>query len=114
MARDFVCIVCPRGCELHIDDNGVVSGNFCPRGSKYAIDEITCPRRTLTSSVRVANREDLLVSVKTDKAIRKEKMFEAMEQINAISVNAPCKIDDVLIKDFTEEGVNLVITKNID
>ena len=114
MARDFVCIVCPRGCQLHVDDNGTVSGNFCPRGNKYANDEMTCPRRTLTSSVRVANREDLLVSVKTDGAIKKEKMFEAMEQIDKISVNAPCRIGDVLIKDFTEEGINLVITKNID
>ena len=24
MARDFVCIVCPRGCQLHVDDNGNV------------------------------------------------------------------------------------------
>lgn len=114
MAKDFVCIVCPRGCMLHVDDNGFVSGNFCPRGNKYANDEMTCPRRTLTSSVRVNNREDLLVSVKTDKAIKKEKMFEAMELINKISVSAPCRIDDVLVENFTEEGINLVITKNID
>ena len=113
MAKNFVCIVCPRGCELHIDDEGNVSGNFCPRGKKYALDEITCPRRTLTTSIRVANRKDLLVSVKTDKAIPKANLFDAMEIVNKLKIDAPCHINQVVIKDFIEEGTNLVITKEI-
>lgn len=113
MSKSFVCIVCPRGCQLHIDDDGNVTGNFCPRGKKYALDEITCPKRTLTSSIRVDNRKDLLVSVKTDKAIPKDKIFEAMKIIDTLKVSAPCYIDQIIYKDFIEDGVNLIITKEI-
>ena len=30
--KELICIVCPRGCHLHVDDeNGyTVSGNSCP------------------------------------------------------------------------------------
>ena len=113
MSKSFVCIVCPRGCQLHIDDDGNVTGNFCPRGKKYALDEITCPKRTLTSSIRVDNRKDLLVSVKTDKAIPKDKIFEAMKIIDTLKVSAPCYIYQIIYKDFIEDGVNLIITKEI-
>ena len=57
MKKNFVCIECPRGCELTAEttEKGVsVTGNFCPRGKKYAEAEVTCPRRVVTSSVRGA------------------------------------------------------------
>ena len=38
--KEMICIVCPRGCHLKVNDNNEVSGNFCPRGAKYAIEEI--------------------------------------------------------------------------
>ena len=43
-----ICIVCPKGCRLSISQDGDkinVSGNFCPRGVKYAQQELTvCPK----------------------------------------------------------------------
>ena len=47
------CIVCPAGCLLTIrQENGewIVSGNRCPRGKQYAIQEVTDPRRTVTAT----------------------------------------------------------------
>ena len=32
MKKELVCIVCPRGCHLTIDENNNVTGNSCPRG----------------------------------------------------------------------------------
>ena len=59
--KEMICIVCPRGCHLKVNDNNEVSGNFCPRGAKYAIEEITCPKRYITSTVRTVNlKENLL------------------------------------------------------
>ena len=69
--KEFTCIICPRGCRLTVDDNMNVTGNTCPRGKQYAISELTNPVRTITSSVRVNNRDDLLVSVKTSGSIPK-------------------------------------------
>ncbi len=111
--KEFTCIVCPRGCRLTIDDNMNVTGNTCPRGKDYAISEVTNPVRTITSSVRVTNREDLLVSVKTSGAIPKGKIFDVMEEINKIGVTAPCHIGQIVKENVLGLGVNIIITKNI-
>ena len=112
--KEFTCIICPRGCHLSVDDNMNVTGNSCPRGKQYAISELTNPVRTITSSVRVNNREDLLVSVKTSGPIPKGKIFEVMEEINKLSVAAPTRIGDVVKSNILGLGVDILITKNID
>ena len=115
MIKEFVCIVCPRGCSLRIDENLVVDGNFCKRGEIYAKNEVTNPIRTITSSIRVNNRDDVLVSVKTSNPVPKGRIMEVMEEINKISVSAPTHIGDVVIHNVLGlEGVDIVITKNID
>jgi len=114
MNKELTCIVCPRGCHLVIDEKNNVSGNICPRGAKYAISEMTNPVRNISSIMRVKNRTDLVVSVKTNAPIPKKMIFEVMEQINKIGVNAPCHIGDVAIKNVLNTGVDIVITKNID
>ena len=111
--KELTCIICPRGCRLSIDENMNVTGNFCPRGKEYAISELTNPVRTITSSIRVINREDLLVSVKTSGPIPKEKIFDVMKEINKIGVNAPTHIGDIAKKDILGLGVDIIITKNI-
>lgn len=53
MLREFICIMCPQGCSLQADEeNGKVlkvSGNTCPRGKEYAIQEITAPMRNIAT-----------------------------------------------------------------
>ena len=114
MTRDMTCIICPRGCALKVEienENITVSGNSCPKGKQYAIDECTNPTRTVTSSVRVENLEDTMLSVKTENPVSKDKIFEVMRLIRAKSVCAPVKIGDVIIKDAF--GTNIVATKDI-
>ena len=41
--KELICIVCPRGCVLKVDKQGNVTGNLCPRGIKYGIQETTNP-----------------------------------------------------------------------
>ena len=53
--------------------------------------------RTVTSTVRVENREDTMVSVKTAAPIPKEVIFTVMARIRAARVNAPVKIGDVIL-----------------
>ena len=114
MTRDMTCIICPRGCALKVEINGgniTVTGNSCPKGKQYAIDECTNPTRTVTSSVRVENREDTMVSVKTENPVPKDKIFEVMRLIRAKNVCAPVKIGDVIIEGVF--GTDVVATKNI-
>ena len=114
MKKKLICIICPRGCALHVEGEGenlAVTGNSCPRGHQYALDETLHPTRTVTSTVRVANREDTMVSVKTADPITKERIFEAMAQIRKTEVNAPIKAGTVLLPDLF--GSKLVTTKTI-
>ena len=112
--KELTCIVCPRGCRLKVDDNMVVTGNSCPRGEKYAINELTNPTRTITSSIRVNNRPYTLVSVKTDKPVPKDKMFDVMKEIDKLSIDAPTRIGQVVLTNVLGTDANIVITKNID
>lgn len=111
--KELTCIICPRGCHLVIDDNNNVTGNFCPRGKTYAISELTNPVRTITSSIRVTNREDTLVSVKTSGPIPKGKIFDVMKEIDQLGVEAPVEIGQIVKKDILGLGVDIIITKNI-
>lgn len=115
MKRELTCIICPRGCSLTVDIEGEtvkVMGNGCPRGEKYAIDECTDPTRTVTSTVRVSNRENTMVSVKTAEPIQRSRIFEAMELIRQASVEAPVKIGEVIIENVC--GADIIATKDID
>ena len=80
--KQLTCIICPRGCQLTIDDNLNVTGNFCKRGQIYALEELTNPSRTLTTTIRVRNRKDVLIPVRTNKKVPKDKLFDIMQIIN--------------------------------
>lgn len=113
--RKLTCIICPRGCSLSIDTSSMeVNGNSCIRGSIYAKEEITSPKRTLTTSIRVNNRDNTLVSVKTSSSIPKDKILLVLEEINKYSVSAPCHVGDILITNILSIGADIVITRNID
>lgn len=112
MKRELTCIVCPLGCSLvvEIEEGKVVSvtGNTCPRGAKYAETECTNPQRTVTSTVKCA--DGTTISVKTDRTIPKDKMFECMEIINKTVATLPVSVGDVIIEDVF--GSNVVATQN--
>ena len=112
MTRNLTCIVCPMGCSLCVtsEDNKTftVQGNTCPRGAEYAKNECTNPQRTVTSTVRT--KEGMLVAVKTDRPIAKDKVFECMKVINLATPSLPISIGDVIIEDVY--GANVVATQN--
>ena len=114
MERNMTCILCPRGCAMTVrgEVGGLqVVGNSCPKGQEYAINECTNSVRTVTSTVRVSNREDTMVSVKTAAPVPKEKMMEVMAQLRSITVSAPVKIGDVILTNVF--GTDIIVTKEI-
>lgn len=89
-----------------------VTGNTCPKGAEYAIAECTNPVRTVTSIVRVSNRKDTMVSVKTAAPVPKDKMMDVMAALRSIVVSAPVKIGDVVLTNIF--GTDIIVTKAID
>ena len=112
--KKLTCINCPLGCSLlvEVDGNEVISvkGNTCPRGEEYGRNEVINPKRVVTSSVYVTNGERNVVSVKTKEAIAKDKIFDCVEAMKELKVEAPVSIGDVIAEDIAGTGVELIAT----
>ncbi|MCD7908453.1 MAG: DUF1667 domain-containing protein [Clostridium sp.] len=117
MNKTFTCILCPNGCEIEADYEGVeirsIEGNLCPKGRDYAIQELVKPMRNIATSVLLEGGELPLASVRLDRPIPKGKIFEVMEEIKKKRLKAPVAIGDVVISDVLGTGANVIVTKNI-
>ena len=83
--KELICIVCPKGCHLKVDEEKdfAVTGNGCPRGAEYGKIELTHPTRVVTSTVRCVGGAHPRCPVKTDGAIPKGLIREAMGKSGA-------------------------------
>lgn len=111
--KELICIVCPKGCHLKVDDNLNVTGNGCNRGITYAKDELTNPTRMVTSTVKVIGGKLSRVPVVTSKPVPKNKIMDVMEEINKVQVNAPIYIKDIIISNVLGLGVDIVATRSV-
>ena len=117
MEKKLICVSCPVGCEItaEIDESVItrVTGNRCPRGGAYANQEAIDPMRVLPTSVRVIGGNLPLVSVKTDQPVPKRLIWEIMDYIRTLSVDAPVKIGQVLTENVLGTEANLVATREV-
>lgn len=115
--RELICIGCPMGCPMTVtmDGGSVVSvvGNTCRRGDIYARKEVTNPTRIVTSTVTVEGGADVTVSVKTASDVPKAKIFDCVRALKGVTVKAPVRIGDVILKDAAGTGVDIVATGNV-
>ena len=108
--KETIRINSPIGCTVTAEktaDGFIVTGNTCPRGEKYAIAELTHPTRTLTTTVKVANREGVYLPVKTSAPISKAPLFEATHALSKVTVNAPIEQGDVVFFSICWDSVLL-------
>ena len=120
----FNCTTCPSECLLTVeekcDDNGPVvearsvTGNNCPRGDKFAHQELTCPMRVLTTTVAVSGGDEALLPVRTAKAIPLTLHAQAMDLIRGLVVNAPIRMGDVVLENLLDTNINLIASMDID
>ena len=99
------------GCPRVIDSP--VTGAGCPRGEAYFIQEITDPRRTLTSSVLVKGGELPLCSVRLTDPVPIARISDVMKEIRKMKVEAPLESGTVLIRDVLGLGSDVIATKTI-
>ena len=122
MTKELTCINCPLGCPLTAEVEMVngepvvtsVTGNTCPRGEAYAKKELTHPTRIITSTVRVHGGKLAAAPVKTASDIPKEKIFEIMDVLRGVDVDAPVALGQVIVADVAGTGVDIVATRSID
>ena len=120
----FNCTTCPSECLLtvevkreangHVAEVRSVTGNKCPRGDKFAHQELTCPMRVLTTTVAVSGGDETLLPVRTAEAIPLELHALAMALIRSLVVNAPIHMGYVILPNLLDTNINLVASMDID
>lgn len=120
----FNCTTRPSECLLTVevkrDTDGAVAevrsvtGNNCPRGDKFAHQELTCPMRVLTTTVAVSGGDEALLPVRTAEAIPLALHAQAMALIRGLVVNAPIRMGDVVLEDLLGTNIDLVASMDID
>lgn len=113
--QELVCIVCPKGCRLHVDDenNYAVTGNSCPRGEAYGKNEIQNPTRVLTSTVKLTGGLYRRCPVKTNVAVPKGRLFDIMQALNAVEIHSPVQVGQVIIENVCGTGADIIATKTL-
>lgn len=114
---NLVCINCPKGCHLVVENiNGEikVSGNSCPRGEQYAINEMTNPLRTVTTTVSIVSNVYDRLPVITSSPVPKAKIMEVCKALKGVEVIAPIKMGDIVVENILGLNVNIVASKSID
>lgn len=112
---EMICIVCPKGCRLHVDQAAgfAVTGNQCERGAVYGRDELQNPVRVITSTVRIAGAIHRRCPVKTKAAIPKGMIAQAMQLLEEVSLTAPVEVGQVVVEDICGTGVPFVTTRSL-
>lgn len=116
--REMNCIMCPLGCEMTVivEDGKVtgVTGNTCPRGVKYANDEVTAPKRMLTTTVKISGALLPLLPVVSKSALPKEQVLACANFLRSISVTAPIKEGEIIVSDIMGSGVDIIAGRAMD
>ena len=117
MEQMITCINCPVGCQMNVqlsDDHKVLSvtGNTCPRGAKYAIQECTAPERMVTAVIPVAGSW-IPLSVKSAAPVPKKMIRDVMKALSSVAVSLPVHAGDVVVRNILGTGTDIVATRSL-
>lgn len=120
----FNCTTCPSEClltvEVERDTNGAVAAvrsvtdNSCPRGDKFAHQELTCPMRVLTTTAAVSGGDEALLPVRTAEAIPLTLHAQAMNLLRGAVVEAPIRMGDIVLPNLLNTGIDLIASMDIN
>jgi len=117
MLKEYTCIICPNGCEISAEiESGEIlslSGAKCKRGQAYVEQELKAPQRGLATSMLILGGTLPLASVRLSSPIPKERIFDVMDAIKEIHLEAPVLIGQVVIENVLGLQSNVIVTKNI-
>lgn len=120
----FNCTTCPSECLLtvgvkrdadgHVAAVRSVTGNSCPRGDKFAHQELTSPMRVLTTTVAVSGGDEALLPVRTAEAIPLALHAQVMALIRGLVVNAPIRMGNVILPNLLDTNIDIIASMDID
>lgn len=76
-------------------------------------EELSAPKRMLTTTVRVRNGRLPLVPVRTNHALPKELLYEVVGLLRKVVLDAPVLEHQVVIEDVLGTGVDIVTSRSL-
>lgn len=117
MTSKIICTVCPNGCEINVIELNTeiynIKGYKCERGREYAEQEITNPARIITTTIKIKNGRIKRLPVRSKTAVPKNKIFQVMEKIRSIEIEAPVEEGDIIIENVLDEEISIIASKSI-
>ncbi len=115
--EEMICITCPVGCTLEVTHEGEtvlnVNGNTCKRGLEYVEKELTDPRRNVATTVRVKGGIHPLVPVYTDAPIPKARIFDLLEKLREVELEAPVEAHQLVLENVVGSECNIRASRNL-
>ena len=111
-----ICINCPAGCHLEIIDNadGIsVCGNRCPRGIKYAENELRNPCRIVTCSVLADAPERRCIPVKSSSAVPIGMIKSLLDDLSKMRIKLPVAIGDKIIENYKNTNIDIIASGDL-
>ncbi len=114
---ELTCIECPTGCTVTVEvESGkalAVEGFGCRRGHDYAVTEVECPTRMLTTTVVAHGLSVQMVPVRTTSPVPRGRLMDAVAETRKIRVRRPVRVGDVILADILGLGIDVVATREI-
>lgn len=117
MQKELTCIQCPNACRLTAvqqpDGSVAVSGNLCRKGQDFGVAELTCPRRSVTTTVRTAFEELPWLPVRTDREVKKADIPRVLAMASRTVVTARLRVGDIAVENADGAGASLIATMDV-
>ena len=113
----LICIICPMGCSLEVTHDGRrvtrVRGQGCKRGIGYSEKEISDPRRMVATTVRVRGGVHPLVPVYTANPLPKHLIFDLLDELRKVELDAPVEIGQIVVANALDTGVDVLASRDL-
>lgn len=116
--REFICVTCPVGCSVvaRVEGQELVElrGQACARGEAFVREELTDPRRILTTTVRVLGGKLPLVPVRSTAPLPKHLLFDVARALRQVELEAPVTLRQVVLANASGTGVDIVTSRPLE
>ena len=72
------------------------------------------PKRMLITTMKILNGILPVIPVRSDLELPKERIFEAIEVVNKITLSAPVKVGKIIIKNILGLEVNVISSRSME
>jgi CxxC motif-containing protein len=113
--REFICVTCPVGCTIDamVEGQDLVEmrGQACGRGEAFVREELTDPRRMLTTTVRVRGGRLPLVPVRSSAPLPQHLLFDVARALREVVLDAPVREHQVVLPNVHGTQIDIITSR---